>query len=82
MIDDLARVGNVEEGEVHAGEDQDHQAVHGDLADHERPMVGEDLVERGAGEARGTETLVEPRDDATRDHQPSRSQKPGPIGWS
>ncbi len=82
VVHDVARIGNEEEREVHAGEDQDHQAVHGDLADHERPVVGEHLVERGASEPRGTEPLVEPRGDATRDHQRSRSQNPGPIGWS
>ena len=29
--------------------DQDHEAVEGDLAEHERPVVREDLVERACG---------------------------------
>ena len=48
MVDDLARLGVEEEREVDAGEDQDDEAVEGELADHERPVVGEHLVERGA----------------------------------
>ena len=64
--------------------EQDDEAVQGDLAEHERPVVGEDLVERRAGEPRRAEAVVDPAGDrsggstATVAH--GRSQKPGPTG--
>jgi hypothetical protein len=79
VVDDLLRSRREEEREVHAGEDQDDEAVERELTQHEGPVVGEDLVQRGADEPSGTEPLVEPPDDALDDHVP-RSQKPGPTG--
>jgi hypothetical protein len=60
VVDHLVRRRHEEERQVDARHHQDDEAVHGDLADHERPVVGEDLVEGLAGEVRGAQALVEP----------------------
>ena len=60
VVDDLVGGGDEEERQVDARHHQDDEAVHGDLADHERPVVGEDLVEGLAGEVGGAEALVDP----------------------
>ena len=73
VVDDVLRARVEEEREVHAGDDEDHEAVEGDLAEHERPVVGEDLVEGLAREARAAEAVVEPAHQAVQHHVgPSR----------
>ena len=48
--------------------EQHDEAVQRELADHERPVVGEHLVERGAGELGGAEAVVEPAGHAAAQH--------------
>ena len=64
VVDDVLGAGMEEEREEDAGEHEDDEAVEGDLAEHERPVVGEDLVERLAGEAGPAEAVVEPADES------------------
>ncbi len=45
FVDDLAHARLVPKGEEHAGEEQDDEAPQRDLAQHERPVVGEDLAD-------------------------------------
>ena len=52
--------GVVEQGQVDPRRQQDHEAVHGDLADHERPVVREDLVHRRAEPLRRPQAVVGP----------------------
>src|SRR6185503_21236857 len=59
---------DVEEREVEAREQEHDEAVEGDLAEHERPLVGKHLVQRLAREPRRTEAVVEPASDALHDH--------------
>ena len=68
VVDDLARRRLEEEREERSREDQDDEAVQGDLAQHERPVVRKDLVQRVLREARRPEAVVEPARDALRDH--------------
>jgi hypothetical protein len=81
VVHHLPRSRREEERQVHPGEHEDHEAVERDLAQHERPVVREDLVERVARRARRAEPVVDPPGDAGDDHRP-RSQKPGPMGSS
>ena len=63
LVLDLAHRRHVPEGQEHAGEQQDDEAPQRDLAQHERPVVGEDLAElllHGRAEA---EALVGPVGD-------------------
>jgi hypothetical protein len=53
-----------EEREVDPGEDEEDEAVHRDLAEHERPVVREHLVERRPREAQRTEPVAVPPDEA------------------
>jgi hypothetical protein len=64
VVGDLPGGGHEEEREVHTGDDEDHQAVEGHLAQHERPVVGEDLLEGGADEPRAPEAVVDRLDQA------------------
>ena len=59
VVDDRGRGGHVVQGEEDAGGQQDHEGVQGDLAQHERPVVGEDLVEEGPAALDDPEPLVE-----------------------
>ena len=59
--------------------DQHDEAVEGDLAEHERPVVGEDLVERLAREARAAEAVVEPADAARFSMRPPRAGPRAPV---
>jgi hypothetical protein len=73
VVDHLADRRVVEEGHEDAGEDQHHQAEQGDLAEQERPVVGEDLAHRGAREAGGPQPLVEVLERALDHHAHRRS---------
>ena len=59
VVDTTVLDGDVEQGQVDAGGDQDDERVHGDLADHERPVVREDLVQARCGTVRRAEALVD-----------------------
>ena len=63
VVDDLACARLEEEREVDTGQHEHRERVHGDLADHERPVIGKDLVERGPGELRRAESVVDPTGD-------------------
>src|SRR5690606_26123147 len=91
VVDGGVGAGVEEERQVDAGQDQDDERVERQLADHERPVVGEDLVEGRPAQLGGAETVVDPAGEAVgqqplgpapalpRHHRP-RSQKPGPTG--
>src|SRR5215216_6626172 len=53
-----------EEREEHAGQHEHDEAVEGDLSEHERPVVGEHLVERLARESCAAQAVVEPANEA------------------
>src|SRR5207302_3922416 len=82
VVHDRLGLGHVEEREERPGEHQDDEAVQGDLAQHERPVVREDLVERATGEARGAEPVVEPLEDPADHSLPPLGllHQPGPTG--
>jgi hypothetical protein len=84
VVDDLTARRFEEEREVHAGADQHHEAVERDLAQHERPVVGEHAVERLGREGRAAHAIVEPPQEPARQHgapqSRSRFQKLGPTG--
>ena len=65
LVHDVAAAGMEEEGEVDAGQDEDDEAVHGDLAEQERPVVGEDVIEDVVGELRHAESVVDPTADGS-----------------
>ena len=44
------------------GQDEDDERVEGDLAEKERPVIGEDLVQERPAALRHAETLVDPFD--------------------
>ena len=48
------------EGQEDAGEDQDDEAVERDLAEHERPVVREDLAQVLLADLADAEAVVEP----------------------
>ncbi len=86
---DVARV--EEQRQVDTGQDQDDEAVEGDFPDHERPVVGEHLVEVAAQRGLGPETLVDSPVELADRARPldqggwrgcghGRSQKAGPTG--
>jgi hypothetical protein len=58
-VGDLGHRGVEEQAEVGAGQQQDDEAVEGDLAEHERPVRREDLVELLAQPGRRVVALVE-----------------------
>ena len=60
VVDGLGHRRVEEERQVRAGEQQDDERVQRDLAHHERPVVGEDLVQLGAHRAGDVEPVVEP----------------------
>ena len=59
VVDGLAHRRIEEERQVGAGEQQDDERVERDLAHHERPVVGEDLVQLSAQRAGDTQALVD-----------------------
>ncbi len=64
VVDDRAAdVGREEEREVDAGRHEDEEGVQRDLAQHERPVVGEDVAQRLARHAPGPQAPVDGRDD-------------------
>ena len=66
-VHDVLRAGGEEQREERPGRDENDEAVHRDLAEQERPMVRERLVEGAAREVCGTEALVDPASDGV-DH--------------
>ena len=48
VVDDLPGARDEPEGEEGPGQQADDHRVHGDLAEHERPVVGEDLLHAGS----------------------------------
>jgi hypothetical protein len=77
-IGGLVRRRDVEEREERPREDEDQEAVHRDLAEHERPVVREHLAQAPLGEARRMEPFVEALDHVADDH--GMFQKLGPTG--
>src|SRR5690606_15100605 len=85
-----------EEGEEGSREQDGDEAVEGDLAEHERPVVGEDLATNLADESAVARALVDVGRRSVREahasagalrlvssggaHYSSRSQKLGPTG--
>ena len=59
VVDDLLLAGVEEQRQVHAGQQQDDEAVERDLAEHERPVVRKDLVHAALEEARRPEPVVD-----------------------
>jgi hypothetical protein len=75
-----------EERQVDAGRDEQHEDVQRDLAEQERPVVGEEVAERLLDERRAARPLVDEPDE-TADHEeydfPRRTpHQAGPIGSS
>ena len=60
VVDDLLGARLKEEREERAREHEHDEAVEGDFAEHERPMVRKDLVEGAAREAGRAETVIDP----------------------
>ena len=60
VVDDHGVGGLVEERQVNARHYEQDEGVHGDLADHEGPVVGEDLVHGRAQPLRSTQAIVGP----------------------
>jgi hypothetical protein len=93
VVDHVAVGRGEEQRQEDAGQQQHDEAVQRDLAQHEGPVVREDLAQLLLGRAGDAETLVEVvgglpaergRDDllvCSRSAHP-RSQKLGPTGWS
>ena len=52
------------DGQEHAGEQQHDEAVQRDLAEQERPVVGEDLAQAALGDLREADAFVQPGADA------------------
>ncbi|CFE42601.1 Uncharacterised protein [Mycobacterium tuberculosis] len=90
-------VGDVDHGriekqrQIHAGDQQDHEAVQSDLAEQERPVGREDLVELTTQRRRGVipgvdvfglagQDLTNVRRTQFRTHVVVRSQNAGPTG--
>ena len=60
--------GDVEERQEDARQDQQHEAVEGDLAEQERPVAGEHLAQVPLQERGAVEPLVDPLDQLAQDH--------------
>ena len=58
-VDDFVRAWPEEEGQERAGQQQDDERVERDLAEHERPVVREDLVEVALQEPGGAKPTVD-----------------------
>jgi hypothetical protein len=84
LVLDLAHRRLEPERQEDAGQDQDDEAVERDLAEHERPVVGEDLAQVLLPDLADAQSVVDPLDrwrEFLRGHccHP-RSQKLGPTG--
>ena len=79
VVHDLVAGGHEVQGQEDAGAQQDDERVEGDLAEHERPVVGEDLVEERPAALGDAQAVVHPVEGLV-DH--GRSQNPGPTAWS
>jgi hypothetical protein len=64
VVHDLFHAGVEEQRQVHTREDDDDEAVERDLAQHEGPVVREDLAHVGPGEAVDAQPAVGPVGDA------------------
>src|SRR3954451_21592937 len=60
-----------EEREIDARDDENDEAVQGELTEHERPVVRKDLVERAPSKVRRAEPAVEPPRDTVRKWRPT-----------
>ncbi len=60
VIDDLVGGGNVVQRQEHTGSEQHHKRIQGDFPQHERPVVGEDLVEECPAALGDTQAVVDP----------------------
>ena len=80
LVDDVLAGGDEVEGQENACPEEHDERVEGDLANQERPVVREDLVEQLASGAGDPESFVEPVEKRV-NHCP-RSQYPGPTGSS
>jgi hypothetical protein len=60
VVGGLAKARLEEESEESAGEYQHHEAIERDLAEHERPVIREHLVESLLREGGGAQTVVDP----------------------
>ena len=84
VVDDLRRRVDEEERQVDAGRDEHDEGVERNLAEQERPVVGEEVAKRLAQERRRARALVDEADDAA-DHgsgfQMRTPHQDGPI-WS
>src|SRR5215472_6924565 len=49
-----------EERQIHTGRDKDDEAIHRDLAEDERPVVGEDVLQDLVREPRHVQPVVDP----------------------
>src|SRR5581483_1294757 len=79
VVRDLRRRRIEEQPEEDARRDEYDEAVQRDLAEHERPVIGKDLLQRVLGELGRAQPVVEPFVE-TANHVRSRFQKPGPTG--
>ena len=68
-----------EEREKDPGQNDHDEAVESDLAQHERPVVRERLVERAASESRRTEPVVDPSGNPARDHDRAEAGRAGVV---
>ena len=64
VVDDLGGARDEPEREEGAGQQADDHRVHRDLAEHERPVVGEDLLGEEGDALRAAEAVVHPTGDA------------------
>jgi hypothetical protein len=59
VVDDLGHARLEEQGQERPGEQQDDEGVQRDLAEEERPVIGEGLLERALGEIGRAEAIVD-----------------------
>jgi len=79
VVHDLVSRGHVVQGQEDPGAQQNDEGVEGDLPQHERPVVGEDLVEERTAALSRAQSVIEPVEGLV-NH--GRSQNPGPTAWS
>jgi hypothetical protein len=59
VVDDLGHARLEEQGQECPGEQQDDERVQRDLAEEERPVIGEGLLGRALGETAGAKAIVD-----------------------
>ena len=64
VVDDVPGAGDEPEGQEGPGQQADDHRVHRDLAEHERPVVGEDLLHQVADRLGRAGAVVDPAGDA------------------